>query len=162
MNESDVVRKLFLWEELETLVLSYNYIEGRLPNFEVEKEGVRAYESGDIKGDTLQWAVDNKLPRILPNMRSLKINLNFMSGEVPDWLLYHPRLLEWGPEVLIFPQQEKGVNSEGESVGFGNAPANFEYYFKKYPLYRGRYEGDISDDKSEGTEGNDDNAEKEE
>lgn len=162
MNESDVVRKLFLWEELETLVLSYNYIEGRLPNFEVEKEGVRAYESGDIKGDTLQWAVDNKLPRILPNMRSLKINLNFMSGEVPDWLLYHPRLLEWGPEVLIFPQQEKGVNSEGESVGFGNAPANFEYYFKKYPLYRGRYEGDISDDKSEGTDGNDDNAEKEE
>ena len=160
MNKSDVVKNLFLWEELEELQLSYNYIEGALPDF----EQMPPYTAEDVKefGDTVNWAVENRLPRILPNMRSLKINLNFMSGEVPDWLLYHPRLLEWGPEVLIFPQQEKGVNSEGESVGFANAPANFEYYFKKYPLYRGRYEGDISDDKSEGTEGNDDNAEKEE
>jgi hypothetical protein len=63
-----------------------------------------------------------------------------MTGKVPDWLLYHPRLLEWGPEVLIFPQQENGVNSDGKSVGFENAPANFEYYFEMYPLYRGRYE----------------------
>ncbi|MBO7283335.1 MAG: hypothetical protein J6U73_08075 [Alistipes sp.] len=159
MNSSDVVRNLFLWEELEELALSYNYIEGKLPDF----NDMPKYTAEDVKiyDDTVDWAV-GRVPRILPNMRSLKINLNFMSGDAPDWLLYHPRLLEWGPEVLIFPQQEKAVNSEGESVGFDNAPANFEYYFKKYPLYRGRYEGDISDDKSEGTEGNDDNAEKEE
>ena len=157
MNSSDVVRNLFLWEELEELALSYNYIEGKLPDF----NDMPKYTAEDV-GDTVNWAVENRLPRILPNMRSLKINLNFMSGEVPDWLLYHPRLLEWGPEVLIFPQQEKAVDSDGKSVGFDNAPANFEYYFKKYPHYRGRYEGDISDDKSEGTEGNDDNAEKEE
>lgn len=156
MNKSDVVKNLFLWEELEELALSYNYIEGQLPDF----EEMPKYTAEDV-GDTLKNAIDN-IPRILPNMRSLKINLNFMSGDAPDWLLYHPRLLEWGPEVLIFPQQEKAVNSEGKSVGFDNAPANFEYYFKKYPHYRGRYEGDISDDKSEGTEGNDDNAEKEE
>ena len=137
MNSSDVVRNLFLWEELEELVLSYNYIEGKLPDF---KE-LPTYTEEDVKiyGDTVDWAV-GRVPRILPNMRSLKINLNFMSGDAPDWLLYHPRLLEWGPEVLIFPQQEKAVNSEGESVGFGNAPANFEYYFKVYEKYRGRYE----------------------
>ena len=135
---------------------------GKKDAFE-EKDKYDKYTEDDVKqyGDTVNWAVGN-VPRILPNMRSLKINLNFMTGEVPDWLLYHPRLLEWGPEVLIFPQQEKGVNSDGAYVGFGNAPANFEYYFEKYPKYRGRYEGDISDDKSEGTEGNDDNAEKEE
>ena len=138
MDKSDVVKNLFLWEELEELQLSYNYIEGALPDF----EQMPTYTAEDVKefGDTVNWAVENRLPRILPNMRSLKINLNFMSGEVPDWLLYHPRLLEWGPEVLIFPQQEKAVNSEGKSVGFDNAPANFEYYFEKYPLYRGRYE----------------------
>ena len=144
MDKSDVVKKLFLWEELEELQLSYNYIEGRLPDFEVGQkigqDSVRAYVLDDIKGDTLLSAVDSLLPRILPNMRSLKINLNFMTGKVPDWLLYHPRLLEWGPEVLIFPQQEKAVDSDGKSVGFENAPANFEYYFKMYPLYRGRYE----------------------
>ena len=137
MDESDVVKSLFLWEELEELQLSYNYIEGMLPDF----EDMPTYTAEDVKefGDTVNWAVGN-VPRILPNMRSLKINLNFMTGEVPEWLLYHPRLLEWGPEVLIFPQQEKAVDSDGKSVGFENAPANFEYYFEKYPLYRGRYE----------------------
>lgn len=137
MNSSDVVRNLFLWEELEELALSYNYIEGKLPDF---KE-LPTYTKDDVKiyGDTVDWAV-GRVPRILPNMRSLKINLNFMSGDAPDWLLYHPRLLEWGPEVLIFPQQEKAVNSEGKSVGFDNAPANFEYYFEMYEKYRGRYE----------------------
>lgn len=138
MDKSDVVKNLLLWEELEELALSYNYIEGHLPDF---KE-MPAYRYEDVVqyGDTVNWAVENNLPRILPNMRSLKINLNFMTGDIPDWLLYHPRLLEWGPEVLIFPQQEKAVNSEGKSVGFSNAPTNFEEYFTRYPLYRGRYE----------------------
>lgn len=138
MNKSSVVKDLFLWEELEELALSYNYIEGELPDF--KEMPAYGYEDVVQYGDTVNWAVENKLPRILPNMRSLKINLNFMTGDIPDWLLYHPRLLEWGPEVLIFPQQEKSVNSEGKSVGFGNAPTNFEEYFTRYPLYRGRYE----------------------
>ena len=140
--EDNVVRNLFLWEELEELALSYNYIEGRLPDFK-EMPKYTAEDFSEYGGVTIDWAVTDSLslpPRILPNMRSLKINLNFMTGEVPDWLLYHPRLLEWGPEVLIFPQQEKGVNSDGKSVGFENAPTSFEYYFKKYPDYRGRYE----------------------
>lgn len=137
MNESDVVKNLFLWEELEELALSYNYIEGELPNF----EGMPTYTEEDVMiyGDTVNWAV-GKLPRILPNMRSLKINLNFMTGDLPEWLIYHPRFLEWGPAVLIFPQQEKSVNSEGKSVGFNDVPSSFEYYFEKYPKYRGRYE----------------------
>ena len=137
MDKSDVVRDLFLWEELEELQLSYNYIEGRLPDF---KE-MPAYTAEDVRefGDTVNWAV-GRVPRILPNMRSLKINLNFMTGDLPEWLIYHPRFLEWGPEVLIFPQQEKAINSNGESVGFNEVPSSFEFYFEKYPLYRGRYE----------------------
>lgn len=142
MQQSDVVRRLFAWERLEELAISYNYIEGRLPDFENGEEGVRAYNSEDLvdRGDTLQWAVDNALPRVLPNMRSLRINLNFMTGELPRWLLYHPNFMEWGAEVLIYPQQEKGFDSNGQSVGFSNVPTSFEYYFEAYPLYRSRYE----------------------
>lgn len=144
MDKSDVVKNLFLWEELEELALSYNYIEGVLPDF----RDMPTYTEDDVReyGDTVNWAVGN-LPRILPNMRSLKINLNFMTGDLPEWLIYHPRFLEWGPEVLIFPQQEKSVNSEGKSVGFNEVPSSFEYYFKIYPKYRGRYE--LNDEKEE-------------
>lgn len=144
MQKSDAVRKLLLWEELEALGLSYNFIEGELPDFEDEAkdgiDGVRAYEYSDIECDTLKWAVENKLPRILPNMKALRINLNFMTGELPRWLLYHPYLMEWGAEVLIYPQLEKAIDSNGKNVGFDNVPTNYEYYFEAYPAYRGRYE----------------------
>ena len=142
MREKDDVRRLFLWENLEELVLSYNYIEGTLPDFKAGEENVRTYTREDIidRGDTLNWAVENNLPRILPNVRSLCINLNFMTGKLPDWLLYHPRFMEWGSEVLVFPQQEKGYDSEGNAVGFDNVPTSVEYYFEAYPLYRSRYE----------------------
>ncbi|MBQ3248080.1 MAG: hypothetical protein IJB03_00270 [Alistipes sp.] len=140
--DEDVVRELFLWEELEELTLSYNYIEGALPDFKVGDEGVRAYTMEDIaeRGDTLLWAVENNLPRILPNARVLKINLNFFSGKIPDWLLYHPRLLEWAAEVLVYPQQENGIDSNGTVVGFTNEPSSTEPYFERYPLMRGRFE----------------------
>lgn len=144
MQKSDAIRKLLLWEELEALGLSYNFIEGELPDFEDEAkdgiDGVRTYEYSDIEGDTLKWAVENKLPRILPNMKALRINLNFMTGELPRWLLYHPYLMEWGAEVLIYPQLEKAIDSNGNNVGFDNVPTNYEYYFEAYPDYRGRYE----------------------
>lgn len=140
MRESNAVRKLLLWENLEELGLSYNFIEGELPDFEVGKDNVRAYEYSDIQGDTLKWAVERALPRILPNMKSLRINLNFMTGKLPDWLLYHPNIMEWGAEVLLYPQLEKAIDSKGNSAGFDNVPTNYEYYFEAYPLYRGRYE----------------------
>lgn len=140
--ESDALRRLFLWEELEELALSYNYIEGSLPNFSVGRDGVRAYTAEDVRelGDTLNYAVANQLPRILPNMRSLRLNLNFFTGKLPDWLLYHPHLMEWGAETLVYQQQEKGIDSDGNAVGFENVPTSNEYYFEAYPLLRNRYE----------------------
>ena len=140
--DSDALRRLFLWEELEELALSYNYIEGSLPNFTVGRDGVRAYTAEDVKelGDTLNYAVANQLPRILPNMRSLRLNLNFFTGKLPDWLLYHPHLMEWGAETLVYQQQEKGIDSDGNAVGFENVPTSSEYYFEAYPLLRTRYE----------------------
>lgn len=138
----DGIRRLLLWENLEELSLSYNYIEGQLPDFRVGEDGVRAYTKSDVaeRGDTLNWAVESGLPRILPNVRSLKINLNFFTGDIPDWLLYHPRLMEWAPEILIFTQLEHAIDSEGNNAGFSNEPTSREYYFQKYPLMRGRFE----------------------
>ena len=140
--KSDRFKRLLLWEELEELYLSYNYIEGPIPDFTVGEDGVRGYTAEDVKerGDSLNWAVESSLPRILPNMRHLMLNLNFFTGKLPDWLLYHPRLMEWSAETLIYQQQEKGIDSEGRSVGFDNTPTSREYYFERYPLLRGRYE----------------------
>ncbi|MBQ5924645.1 MAG: hypothetical protein IIW97_04825 [Alistipes sp.] len=139
MDNDDAVSRLLLWENLEELGLSYNYIEGSLPDL---KERVRAYTAKDIaeRGDTLTWAVEHQLPRVLPNIRTLRLNLNFMTGELPEWLLYHPNLMEWAAEVLVFPQQEKSYDSDGNIVGFSNVPTSREYYFEAYPLYRSRYE----------------------
>ncbi|MBQ5736156.1 MAG: leucine-rich repeat domain-containing protein, partial [Alistipes sp.] len=138
MRNDDAIHRLFTWENLEELGLSFNYIEGELPKFENGEYGVRAYTDEDIaeRGDTLRWAVENRLPRVLPNVRALRINLNFMTGDIPDWLLYHPNLMEWAAEVLIYPQQDKSYNSAGEVVGFSNTPTSREYYFEAYPLYR--------------------------
>ena len=138
----NALERLFLWESLEELALSFDYFEGEIPNFKVGEKGIRAYNSEDFieRGDTLQWAVERELPRVLPNMRSLRLNLNFLSGELPEWLLYHPRLMEWSAESLIYVQQEDGVDSNGNRVGFTNEPTSREYYFQAYPLMRGRFE----------------------
>ena len=140
--KDNALRRLLLWENLEELELSYDYFEGSIPDFTVGEDNVRAYTEADVaeRGDTVQWAVANNLPRILPNMRTLRLNLNFLSGELPDWLLYHPRLMEWSAENMIYIQQEDGIDSEGRRVGFSNEPTSREYYFQAYPLMRGRYE----------------------
>jgi hypothetical protein len=141
-DKGERLRKLFMWENLEELLLSYNYLEGGIPEFEPGVDGVRAYSAEDVRerGDSINWAVERGLPYILPNMRRLMINLNYFTGNIPDWLLYHPRLLEWSPENLIYVQQEKGVDSNGRAVGFSNQPTSREYYFEKYPLLRDRFE----------------------
>ena len=143
-DEPNRLRDLFLWEGLEELRLQNCYIEGELPDFKVGEENVKSYadlkditdakerklyESVIAMGDTLQWLSDNNMPVILPNMKLLAINLNFFTGKVPDWLLYHPRLIDFIPELLIFNQQEEGKNSNGDPVGFSNAPTNFDYYY---------------------------------
>lgn len=140
MNESPTeIDQLFLWDSLEELVLSYNYLEGSLPTY----EGREGWKADDLKqyGDTLNYLLDHpEIPKILPNAKRLTLNLNYFTGKLPDWILYHPHLLDWFPEVLIFNQQEMGTDSQGAPVKFSNAPTNFEYYFSAYPKYREKYE----------------------
>ena len=136
-------RRLFLWENLEELAFSNCYIEGNIPDFTVGEEGVVAYTQKDVDawgGDTIQYLADKAMPKILPNCTMLRLNLNFLTGNMPDWLLYHPHFMDWAPDLLIFNQQEKGLNSAGEPVRFDNEPTTFDYYYDVFPGTREKYE----------------------
>ena len=142
-STDNVFRRLFLWENLEELAFSNCYIEGELPDFKIGEEGVVAYTQKDVDawgGDTIQYLADNAIPKILPNCTMLRLNLNFLTGDLPDWLLYHPHFLDWAPDLLIFNQQEKGLNSAGEAVRFDNEPNTFDYYYDVFPGTREKYE----------------------
>ena len=135
------LRRLLLWENLEELRLSNCYIEGQIPDFTVGEDGVVAYDSIDVEtwgGDTIKNLVG--MPKIMPNMKRLTLNLNFFTGKLPDWILYHPRLLDWFPESLIYMQQVNAYDSDGKPSKFENEPTDYEYYFDFFPGYREKYE----------------------
>ena len=140
-NESDDLRRLLLWEELEELRLSNCYIEGQIPDFVVGEDGVVEWSQDDVTkwgGDTIKNLVGR--PKIMPNMKRLTLNLNFFTGKLPDWLLYHPHLLDWYPESLIYMQQVNAYDSNGKPSKFENEPTDYEYYFEFFPGYREKYE----------------------
>ena len=144
-SESDVLKRLLLWDTLEELRLSNNYIEGNIPDFEVgDVVGdyvVEAWSQDDVDawgGDTIKNLVG--MPKIMPQMKRLTLNLCFFTGKLPDWLLYHPYLLDWFPESLIYMQKENGLNSNGKIVKFDNEPSDYEYYYEFFPGYRKKYE----------------------
>ena len=103
------------------------------------------------------------VPRVLPNCRRFSINLNFFTGDVPKWILFHPHLVEWSPAIMVFNQQPRGKNSTGQAVGFSNmTEENFSlnYYYGTsdpgtqwnvpgvaYPLYYRAYvaAGDVEE-----------------
>uniref|UniRef100_UPI003FF02200 BACON domain-containing protein n=1 Tax=Prevotella sp. TaxID=59823 RepID=UPI003FF02200 len=194
--------KLLTWDKLNTLELSYCFLEGELPTDEEMTEALDAagkatrYSRADFStnkadyldklvGDTCKWLLsgwDNpvtckhkdgsvvyedvyplQVPRVLPNCRQLSLNLNFLTGAVPKWILYHPHLVEWTPSIMIFNQQPKGKNSDGAAVGFSNMTEDsysYDYYYGTgdpgskwelpgvaYPLYYRKYvaAGDINE-----------------
>lgn len=194
--------KLLTWDKLNTLELSYCFLEGELPTDEEMTEALDAagkatrYSKADFStnkedyldklvGDTCKWLLsgwDNpvtckhkdgsvvsedvyplQVPRVLPNCRQLSLNLNFFTGEVPNWILFHPHLIEWNAPTMIFNQQPKGKNSDGAAVGFSNMTEDsysYDYYYGTsdpgskwevsgvaYPLYYRKYvaAGDIDE-----------------
>lgn len=194
--------KLLTWDKLNTLELSYCFLEGELPTDDEMTEALEdagkatRYSRADFStnkadyldklvGDTCKWLLsgwDNpvtckhkdgsvvyedvyplQVPRVLPNCRQLSLNLNFLTGAVPKWILYHPHLVEWTPSIMIFNQQPKGKNSDGAAVGFSNMTEDsysYDYYYGTsdpgnkwelpgvaYPLYYRKYvaAGDINE-----------------
>ena len=194
--------KLLTWDKLNTLELSYCFLEGELPTDEEMTEALETagkatrYSESDFStnkkdyldklvGDTCKWLLsgwDNpvtckhkdgsvvsedvyplSVPRVLPNCRQLSLNLNFFTGKVPNWILFHPHLVEWNAPTMIFNQQPKGKNSAGAAVGFSNMTEDsysYDYYYGTsdpgsnwkvsgvaYPLYYRKYvaAGDINE-----------------
>jgi hypothetical protein len=194
--------KLLTWDKLNTLELSYCFLEGELPTDDEMTEALEAagkatrYSKSDFStnkkdyldklvGDTCKWLLsgwDNpvtckhkdgsvvsedvyplQVPRVLPNCRQLSLNLNFFTGKVPNWILFHPHLVEWNAPTMIFNQQPKGKNSDGAAVGFSNMTEDsysYDYYYGTsdpgskwevpgvaYPLYYRKYvaAGDINE-----------------
>lgn len=200
-SERNALLSLLLWENLQSLTLAYNFIEGELPTDEemetaLERAGRPTHYTSDdfstekadyldkLVGDTCRWLLtdDNpvtftatdettetvtgqEIPRVLPKTRYLSINLNFLTGKLPNWVLFHPYFVEWYPEIGFFIQQERGKNSAGELVGFSNIDADnfdFTYYYGAedpgsnttvsgvaYPLYYRRFVANSSTENAE-------------
>lgn len=130
IDEPKFPEHLLKWD-LDTLVLSVNYLQGELPTFE-DDDTVPYYTQEEINAvDSLpQVLVDRRVKKVMPNCKRLSINHNRLYGKLPDWLLYHPALDMWEPYSLVFPQEGRAKN--GTLAVFDNEPSNMDYYYKEY------------------------------
>ena len=126
-------KRILKWNQLDTIRLSVNYLQGELPDMKYEGLPVWTYE--ELK-DSLATGVTELpeklvgLPKVLPNTSFFAINFNRFTGLLPDWLLYHPRLDQWVPYSLIFSQE--GKSKDGKNAGFDNEPVSLDYYYDIY------------------------------
>ena len=147
IEEEGFPTDLLMWDNLDTLRLSANYLQGELPSDEEIEEIIKAkgrtveyWSSTDrnVKDSiavTNTFFEDNKIAKVLPETDFFAINLNRLYGTLPNWLLYHPKLDRWYPDLLIWYQEGKAQN--GTMAKFDNAPTNMNYYYdifvnKKY------------------------------
>lgn len=117
-------RRLLEWDNLDTLTLSVNYLQGRIPDM---KDYAQKYTQADISAaDSLPQALVGT-PKVLPNIKRFSINLNRLTGELPEWLLHHPALDWMDPFTLVFTQE--GKDQDGKLAGFTNEPVNLDEYY---------------------------------
>ncbi len=101
-------RRLLEWDKLDTLILSVNYLQGRIPDM----KDYTTYTQADINAaDSLPQALVG-IPKVLPNIKRFSINLNRLTGELPEWLLRHPALDWWDPFTLVFFQEGQGQGGQ--------------------------------------------------
>lgn len=135
IEEEKFPEHLLKWN-LDTLNLSVNYLQGELPTFEDDPE-VEVYTEEDwaASNDTLPRMLYEKgIKKIMTKTRFFSINHNRLSGNLPDWLLYHPNLDWWIPYSLVFTQE--GKSQDGTRAHFDNEPENLNYYYQLYPSKR--------------------------
>lgn len=120
-------RRLLEWDNLDTLTLSVNYLQGRIPDM---KDYAQKYTQADISAaDSLPQALVGT-PKVLPNIKRFSINVNRLTGELPEWLLHHPALDWMDPFTLVFTQE--GKDQDGKLAGFTNEPVNLDEYYRFY------------------------------
>lgn len=190
-SDKSAFMKLLTWDSLRELSLSYNYIEGELPDddYITNNLTIKIYQESDfftedelkaepsiyltkISADTCGWLktmnkeviyqhdesstswkiTGQDVPRVLPNARAFSFNLNYLTGALPKWILFHPYFVEWSPETFIFAQEDEAKDSKSQPVGFNNidnVKFDYKYYYGTtgekdeegvaYPLYYKRY-----------------------
>lgn len=190
-SDKSAFMKLLTWDSLRELSLSYNYIEGELPDddYITNNLTIKSYQESDfftedelkaepsiyltkISTDTCGWLktmnkeviyqhdesstswkiTGQDVPRVLPNARAFSFNLNYLTGALPKWILFHPYFVEWSPETFIFAQEDEAKDSKSQPVGFNNidnVKFDYKYYYGTtgnkdeegvaYPLYYKRY-----------------------
>ena len=161
-------KELLQWENLEYLSLSLNMLDGELPSDQDLLDlGIKPYTEDDINNAANKDTIGNEIargyligaPKVWPRMKKLSLNLNFMNGKLPDWILYHPYLSFWDPFTMIFQQElsttsSKAKNTKGEIITkFSNEPTNLSNYgedkISYYEMYPKR-KPQITDDSEEG------------
>jgi hypothetical protein len=129
IDEQKFPVRILKWSQLDTIRLSVNYLEGEIPDLKYEP-GIEKWTAEEVHAcDTLPEILIG-LPKVLPNTNFFAINFNRLTGELPDWLLYHPKLDQWIPYSLIFSQE--GKTRDGVSAGFTNEPVSLDYYYEHY------------------------------
>lgn len=161
-TNDEYFKMLLKWDTLEELSLSLNLLEGELPSDkELLELGIEQYEESDLEkmayypdsisktdADKYLLKIDDETgkaaPRVWPNMKSLSINLNFLTGKLPKWILYHPYLTYWNPFSMIFTQEMDAINTDKKKAGFDAEPTNLSNYTdlgyseSYYDVYPGR------------------------
>ena len=162
-TNNEYFKMLLKWEQLEELSLSLNLLEGELPSDKqlIEELNIEPYTESFLNkmpyytdsisktdADRYLLKVDNETgkaaPRVWPNMKSLSINLNFLTGKLPKWILYHPYLTYWNPFSTIFTQETDAINTDKKKAGFEAEPTNLSNYTdlgyseSYYDVYPGR------------------------
>ncbi len=101
---------------LDTLVLSVNYLQGSIPSFEDDPD-VGCYTPRTSPAPT-RAAQQGLLTvkRVMPQLKFFALNLNRLTGALPDWILWHPSLDWWDPYTLLFTQE--GKDEQGNLTGF--------------------------------------------
>lgn len=161
-------KELLQWENLEYLSLSLNMLDGELPSDQDLLDlGIKPYTDVDINNAANKDTIGNEIargyligaPKVWPRMKKLSLNLNFMTGKLPDWILYHPYLSFWDPFTMIFQQElsttsSKAKNTKGEVITkFSNEPTNLSNYGEGKTSYYEMYpkrKPQITDESEEG------------
>lgn len=127
-------KRILKWNQLDTVRLSVNYLQGELPD--MTDEGLPVWTFEELK-DSLATGLTalptelQNLPKVLPDTRFFAINYNRFTGRIPEWLLKHPKLDLWAPFSLVFSQE--GKTKDGRNAGFSNEPTSLDNYYRLYP-----------------------------
>lgn len=152
--------RFLLWDKLDTLELTLNYLEGSLPTDQqlidyFTRNGVPAEDCCWTGSERISYVEDGedkvlsvadslaagstffqtrRIPKVLPTLRSFTMNFNRFSGNLtPDthgWIMYHPNLDWWDPSTFIFNQE--GTDSDGNAARFSGIPMTMDYYYNVY------------------------------